>query len=56
LAGEYRQVTVLFADLQDSTVLAQDVDPEVLYDVLDGVFELMPAEVHRVEGTINQFT
>ena len=46
----------MFADLQDSTALAQAVDPEVLHDVLDGVFELLLAEVHRVEGTINQFT
>ena len=56
LAGERKHVTVLFADLQDSTALAQAVDPEVLHDVLEGVFELMLAEVHRLEGTINQFT
>jgi hypothetical protein len=56
LAGERKHVTVLFADLQDSTALAQAVDPEVLHDVLDGVFELMLTEVHRVEGTINQCT
>ena len=29
---------------------------QVLHDVLDGVFEPLLAEVHRVEGTINQFT
>ncbi len=56
LVGERKHVTVLFADLQDSTVLAQAVAPEVLHDVLDGVCEFMLAEVHRVEGTINQFT
>jgi class 3 adenylate cyclase len=56
LTGERKHVTVLFADLEDSTALAQAVDPEVLHDVLDGVFEIMLAEVHRLEGTINQFT
>jgi class 3 adenylate cyclase len=56
LTGERKHVTVLFADLEDSTALAQAVDPEVLHEVLDGVFELMLAEVHRLEGTINQFT
>jgi predicted ATPase/class 3 adenylate cyclase len=56
LKGEYKHVTVLFADLQDSTALAQTVGPEVLHEVLDGVFALLLAAVHSVEGTINQFT
>ena len=49
-------MTVFFADLQGSTALAQAIDPEVIHEVLDGAFALMLAEVHRVEGTVNQFT
>jgi class 3 adenylate cyclase len=56
LEGERKHVTVCFADLQGSTALAQGIDPEVLHKVLDGAFALMLAEVHRVEGTVNQFT
>jgi hypothetical protein len=36
LVRERKHVTVLFADLQDSTALAQAVDPEALHDVLEG--------------------
>ena len=56
LEGERKYVTVCFADLQGSTALAQGIDPEVLHKVLDGAFALMLAEVHRVEGSVNQFT
>ena len=56
LEGERKHVTVCFADLQGSTTLAQAVDPEVIHEVLDGAFALMLAEVHHVEGTVNQFT
>jgi class 3 adenylate cyclase/tetratricopeptide (TPR) repeat protein len=56
LKGEYKHVTVLFADLQDSTALAQAVGPEVLHELLDGMFALMLDAVHGVEGTVNQFT
>ena len=56
LEGERKYVTVCFADLQGSTALAQGSDPEVLHKVLDGAFGLMLAEVHRVEGSVNQFT
>jgi class 3 adenylate cyclase/tetratricopeptide (TPR) repeat protein len=56
MEGERKHVTVLFADLEGSTALAEAVDPEVMHEVLDGAFDLMLAEVHRVEGTVNQFT
>jgi class 3 adenylate cyclase len=56
LEGERKHVTVCFADLQGSTTLVQGIDPEVLHKVLDGAFALMLAEVHRVEGSVNQFT
>ena len=56
LEGERKQVSVLFADLVDSMRLAEGLDAEDWHRILDHVFEILTAEVHRFEGTINQFT
>jgi class 3 adenylate cyclase/tetratricopeptide (TPR) repeat protein len=56
LEGERRQVTVLFADLAGFTTLAEQLDPEEVHQIIDHCFELITAEVHRFEGTINQYT
>jgi class 3 adenylate cyclase/tetratricopeptide (TPR) repeat protein len=56
LEGERRQVTVLFADVAGFTALAEKLDPEEVHRVINGCFELITAEVHRCEGTINQYT
>ena len=56
LEGERKQVTVLFADLQNFTGLSEQLDPEELHDLMNRLFEIMLAEVHRYEGTVNQFT
>src|SRR5213593_2924172 len=56
LEGERKQVSVLFADLVDSMRLAEGLDAEDWHGILDHVFEILTAEVHRFEGTINQFT
>jgi class 3 adenylate cyclase/tetratricopeptide (TPR) repeat protein len=56
LEGERRQVTVLFADMVGFTTLAEQLDPEEVHQIIDRCFELITAEVHRFEGTINQYT
>jgi class 3 adenylate cyclase len=56
LEGERRQVTVLFADVAGFTALAEKLDPEEVHRVINGCFEVITAEVHRFEGTINQYT
>src|SRR5512137_1128934 len=56
LEGERRQVTVLFADIAGFTTLAERLDPEDVHRIVDRCFELITAEVHRFEGTINQYT
>src|SRR5256714_7346689 len=56
LEGERRQVTVLFADLAGFTSLAEKLDPEEVHRVMNRCFERITAEVHRFEGTINQYT
>jgi class 3 adenylate cyclase/tetratricopeptide (TPR) repeat protein len=55
IEGERKQVTVLFADVADSSQLAQQVDPEVMHQVMDQVLRLMAEAVHRYEGTVNQY-
>jgi class 3 adenylate cyclase/tetratricopeptide (TPR) repeat protein len=55
LEGERKQVTVLFCDLANSTPLAEMLGPEAMHGLLDSFFELALGEVHRYEGTINQF-
>jgi class 3 adenylate cyclase/tetratricopeptide (TPR) repeat protein len=55
LEGERKQVTVLFCDIANSTALAERLGPEPMHDLLDQFFELALGEVHRYEGTINQF-
>jgi class 3 adenylate cyclase/tetratricopeptide (TPR) repeat protein len=55
LEGERKQVTVLFCDLANSTPLAELLGPEAMHGLLDRFFDLALNEVHRYEGTINQF-
>src|SRR6266446_9532063 len=55
LAGERKQVTVLFCDLANSTPIAERLGPEHMHTLLNRFFELALQEVHRYEGTINQF-
>ena len=52
LAGERKQVTVLFADIKGSTELIQDLDTEEAQQLLDGAVREMMDAVHRYEGTV----
>jgi hypothetical protein len=52
--GERKQVTVLFADIKDSTELIRDLDPEDAQKLLDPTIHIMMEAVHRFEGTVNQ--
>ena len=54
LEGERKQVTVLFADIKDSTELIRDLDPEAAQNLLDPALHVMMEAVHRFEGTVNQ--
>ncbi len=54
LEGERKQVTILFADLKDSTELIRDLDPEAAQQLLDPALRHMMEAVHRYEGTVNQ--
>ncbi len=56
LVGERKHVSVLFADVAGFTPLAEIADPETMHTLLDRSFQIALDEVHRYEGTINQFT
>jgi adenylate cyclase len=54
LAGEYREVTVLFADIDGFTALAERANPVEVVQVLDGYLEVVTAEVHAHGGMIDR--
>jgi class 3 adenylate cyclase/tetratricopeptide (TPR) repeat protein len=56
LEGERRNVTVLFADVAGSTAFAENIDPEEVHALMDRCFKIILEQVHRYEGTVNQFT
>ena len=55
IEGERKQVSVLFCDIVRSSALAAELGPEEFHLVIDRFFRVALAEVHRYEGTINQF-
>ena len=55
LEGERKPVTVLFCDLVGSTALAERLGAEGMHVLVSAFFETALAEVHRYEGTVNQF-
>jgi class 3 adenylate cyclase/tetratricopeptide (TPR) repeat protein len=55
IEGERKLVTVLFADVANFTPMAEKLDPEEVHQIMDGCFRILMDEIHRYEGTINQF-
>jgi class 3 adenylate cyclase/tetratricopeptide (TPR) repeat protein len=56
IEGERKLVTVLFADVANYTAISEKLDPEEIHQIMDGCFKILMDEIHRYEGTINQFT
>ena len=54
--GERKAVTVLFADVQGSMALAEQVDAEEWHAIMNQFFAILADGVHRFEGTVNQYT
>ena len=55
LEGERKRVTVMFSDVSGFTAMSERLDPEEVHAIMDRAFEVILNEVHRYEGTINQF-
>ena len=53
--SEKKDVTVLFADLQGFTALAERLDPELLVRILNGYFERMSAAIRAEQGHVAKF-
>ncbi|OEU63828.1 MAG: guanylate cyclase, partial [Desulfobacterales bacterium PC51MH44] len=56
IEGERKRVTVLFADVANYTAMSENRDPEEVHQIMDGCFKILMDEIHKYEGTINQFT
>jgi class 3 adenylate cyclase/tetratricopeptide (TPR) repeat protein len=50
--GERKYVTVLFADVVDSTGLGERLDPEQVAEIMNGAFAFLNASVQKYDGTI----
>lgn len=55
-AGKRRNVTVLFVDLSDYTKLAQQVNDEDLYELVQQYINLLANDVYKYEGMVDKFT
>jgi class 3 adenylate cyclase len=56
IEGERKVVSVLFADVANFTPISEKLDPEEVHQIMDGCFKILMKEIHKNEGTINQFT
>jgi class 3 adenylate cyclase len=54
--AEYKQVTVLFADVVRSMDIAASVGAERLREIMTGLVECSAAVVRRYGGTVDKFT
>lgn len=52
--GERKTITILFADIKDSTALIEDLDPEEARRLIDPALQVMMDAVHRYEGYVAQ--
>jgi class 3 adenylate cyclase/DNA-binding CsgD family transcriptional regulator len=56
LVGERKLVTILFADIAGYTALNAQLGEEVLFALMDELYEVLIHQVHRYEGTVNELT
>jgi class 3 adenylate cyclase len=54
--AEYKQVTVLFADMVHSMDIASAVGPERLREIMTELVNRAAAVVQRYDGTVDKFT
>jgi class 3 adenylate cyclase len=55
-SAEFKQVTVLFADVVHSMDIAAAVGPERLREIMSGLVDVASAVVQRFGGTVDKFT
>jgi class 3 adenylate cyclase len=55
IEGERKLVTVMFADVTGFTTMSEKLDPEEVHQIMDGCFRILMDEIHKCEGTVNEF-
>jgi class 3 adenylate cyclase/tetratricopeptide (TPR) repeat protein len=55
MAGEFKLVTVLFADLSGFTALSERLDPEQVRGLMNACFDCLMPAIHTYDGTIDKF-
>ena len=53
-AGQRRNVTVLFVDLTDYTRLAEEIDSEDLYEIIQQFINMLVAAVYKYDGLVDK--
>ena len=56
IEGERKRVSVMFCDMEGFTGLSERLDPEEIYSIMDGVYEILIQKVHEYGGTVNEMT
>jgi len=55
IEGERKLVTIMAADVAHYTAISEKLDLENVHSIMDECFKILMTEIHRYEGTINQF-
>jgi adenylate cyclase len=55
LGMQPQAISILFSDLRGFTSISESASPEVLSSFLNEYYDLMTAEIHREQGTVDKF-
>jgi class 3 adenylate cyclase/ribosomal protein L40E len=56
IEGERKQVTVMFCDMDEFSVLSERLGLKATYSIMDQVYEILIQNVHEYDGTVNKMT
>ena len=52
MVGNRRMLTILVSDVQGSSAMSRDLDPEQWLEIMGGAFEVLIEPISRYEGTV----
>ncbi|GAB4269813.1 MAG: adenylate/guanylate cyclase domain-containing protein [Candidatus Promineifilaceae bacterium] len=55
-SDERKRVTVLFADVSGYTALSENLDPEEVVEIMNGLFDAVTQEIHKYNGTVDKYS